>query len=57
MGGVWQADGATPLYVASERGHIAVVRALLDGGAAINQAEVRVVGVSSAVVGVAGWLL
>ncbi len=34
-----------------------MVRALLDGGAAINQAEVRVVGVSGAVVGVAGWAL
>ena len=30
---------------------------LLDGGAAINQAAVRAVGVSGAVVGVAGWAL
>ena len=34
-----------------------MVRALLDGGAAINQAAVRAVGVSGAVVGVAGWAL
>ena len=33
-----------------------MVRALLDGSAAINQATVRVVGVSGAVVGVVGWV-
>ncbi len=41
------------MFIASKNGHNAVVRALLDGGAAINQAKVRVVGVSGAVVGVA----
>ncbi len=33
------------------------MRALLVGDAAINQAMVRVVGVSGAVVGVVGWAL
>jgi hypothetical protein len=37
---VWQTDGATPLYVASCNGHVECVRALLDGGAAINHAMV-----------------
>ncbi len=37
---VLQTTGATPLYVASEKGHVECVRALLDGGAAINQAMV-----------------
>ncbi len=37
---VLQADGATPLYIASESGHVECVRALLEGGAAIDQAEV-----------------
>jgi hypothetical protein len=37
---VLQTDGATPLYIASEKGHVECVRALLGGGAAINQAEV-----------------
>ena len=45
----WQARGATPLLIACENGHDAVVMALLDGGAAINQSEVR------AVVGVVSW--
>jgi hypothetical protein len=35
-----QMDGFTPLYVASESGHVECIRALLDGGAAINQATV-----------------
>jgi hypothetical protein len=35
-----QASGATPLYIASENGHVECVRALLDRGASINQAEV-----------------
>ncbi len=52
-----QADGTTSLFSASQNGHEAVVKALLDGGAAINQAKVRVVGVSGAVVYVAGWAL
>ncbi len=35
-----QADGATPLYAASEWGHAECVRALLNRGAAINKAMV-----------------
>ncbi len=35
-----QTDRATPLYIASQKGHAECVRALLDRGAAINQAEV-----------------
>ena len=37
---VLQSTGATPLYIASQNGHVECVRALLDGGAAINQAAV-----------------
>ena len=37
---VLQTDGATPLYIASETGHVECVRVLLGGGAAINQAMV-----------------
>ena len=37
-----QIDGASPLYVACESGHVEVVRALLGVGAAVNQAKVRV---------------
>ena len=37
---VVQTDGATPLYVASKNGHVEAVRALLDAGAAVNQASV-----------------
>ncbi len=37
---VLQTDGLTPLYIASGKGHVESVRALLDGGAAINQAMV-----------------
>jgi hypothetical protein len=54
---MWQDGGTTPLYLASQEGHDAVVRALLDGGAAINQTTVCVVGVSGGVVGVQGWAL
>ncbi len=36
----WQTDGATPLCAASYQGHVECVRALLGGGAAINQANV-----------------
>ncbi len=37
---VSQTDGVTPLQMASMEGHVECVRALLDGGAAINQAMV-----------------
>ena len=36
-----QSDGCTPLYVASEKGHMEVVRALMVAGAGVNQARVR----------------
>ncbi len=42
------------MYIASKKGHDAVVRALLDGGAAINQAAVRVVNVLGVLAGVGG---
>ncbi len=35
-----QTSGATPLLIASQRGHVECVRALLDRGAAVNQAKV-----------------
>ncbi len=35
-----QTDGATPLCIASQNGHVECVRALLAGGAAIDQARV-----------------
>ncbi len=37
-----QGDGATPLYVASENGHVEAVQALLGAGASLNQATVSV---------------
>ena len=37
---VLQTDGATPLFIASQSGHLECVQALLGGGAAINQATV-----------------
>ena len=36
-----QTDGYTPLHAASRDGHVEVVRALLGGGAAVNQGMVR----------------
>ncbi len=35
-----QTNGVTPLYIASQEGHVECVRALLGRGAAINQAKV-----------------
>ncbi len=35
-----QADGRTPLFMASERGHVEAVAALVDAGVAVDQAEV-----------------
>ncbi len=40
FGVVLQLDGATTLFGASQSGHVECVRALLDRGAAINQAMV-----------------
>jgi hypothetical protein len=37
---VVQGNGATPLHAVSENGHMEVLRALLDAGAAVNQADV-----------------
>jgi hypothetical protein len=37
---VFQTGGFTPLYIASETGHVECVRALLGGGAEINQEKV-----------------
>ena len=35
-----QTDGATPLYIASQEGHVEALRALVELGAAVNQADV-----------------
>ncbi len=54
---VWQTDGWTPLYVASEKGHVEVVRALVGAGAAVNQAAVREDLGGCWCSGVRGWLM
>jgi hypothetical protein len=51
---VFQTDGATPLFIASQNGHVECVRALLSGGAAINQAMVGCASSRARHVGVAG---
>ncbi len=38
--GTVQTDGASPLYVASQNGHVEVVRALLGAGADVGQVTV-----------------
>ena len=35
-----QMDGVTPLYIASQNGHVEAVRALVELGAAVNQVKV-----------------
>jgi hypothetical protein len=43
VGCLWgvQTDGRTPLYAASNYGHVEVAKALVGAGAAVNQADVR----------------
>jgi hypothetical protein len=53
---VWQTDGWTPLYAASHNGHVEVVRALVEAGAALNQAAVREDLGGCWCSGVRGWL-
>ncbi len=38
--GLGHTDGATPLFIASQEGHVAVVEALVKAKAALNQAKV-----------------
>ncbi len=45
-----QTDGATPLYIASFNGHVEAVRALVELGAAVNQATVGLLDVYYGVV-------
>ena len=41
-----QTDGTTPLYIASQNGHVEAVRALVELGAAVNHAMVGLLVVS-----------
>jgi ankyrin repeat protein len=41
MSVAWQDNGTTPLYIASQNGDVEVVKALVEAGAAVNQARVR----------------
>jgi hypothetical protein len=41
-----QTDGWTPLLIASEKGHVDSVRALVELGAAVNQAKVGLLDMS-----------
>ena len=53
----WQTDGATPLYAASQEGHVEVVRLLVGSGSAVNQARVREDWGVCWYLGVRGWLV
>jgi ankyrin repeat protein len=53
---VWQTTGWTPLHIASEKGHVECVRALLDGGVAINQASVGCVKLDGTALPRAVWV-
>ncbi len=53
-----QTDGTTPLLIASQNGHVEAVRALVELGAAVNQAEVGLLVVlfgAGSVYSVYGW--
>ncbi len=54
---VFQTNGATPLYVASQNGHVPVecVRVLLGAGAAVNQAKVGCASSMAHHACLAGW--
>ena len=46
-----QTTGATPLFIASQEGHVGAVRALVELGAAVNQAKVGLQNLSFGLVG------
>ena len=52
VGSCGQTDGTTPLYTASREGHVEAVKALVELGAAVNQAKV---GCSDVKYGVGIW--